>query len=184
MVNLIGGRRVTKIHKLALIGMPGAGKTTVGAKLAARLGWRWIDSDREIERAVGMPVSQYINLHGEPAFRRQESRLLDAIAELDYSLVLSVGGGAVTLQETREKLCGIAYLVWLRCSFEDLLKRLGRGEGRPLLVGNIENALKQLYLERTPLYEGIAQTTVDVDGLDPEMVTDRVMRAVGRTGIW
>lgn len=145
---------------IVLIGMPGSGKSTVGRRLAAALGRRFVDSDREIERHCGVSVTTIFEYEGEEGFRRREAAL---IAELigEPGTVLATGGGSVVSQETRAVLAAQGYVVFLEVSLAELWRRVRRNRNRPLLQASDPHArLAQLCADRTPLYRGIADLTV------------------------
>lgn len=162
--------------RVVLVGAPGAGKSTVGRRLARRWGVPFVDSDQAIEETAGKSVADIFVDDGEAAFRDLER---DAIARaLDTSGgVLSLGGGAVLDPATRAALAD-APCVWLRVGVSEAARRVGLNTSRPLLLGNVRGTLMALLDERTPLYEEVATWTVDTDGLSVDQVVDAVARAV------
>lgn len=165
-------------RRVALVGMMGAGKSTVGPLLARRLGWAYVDSDEQVEAATGRRVAEIFAERGEPAFRAEESAALRrALADPEPSVV-SVAGGAVLDPDSRALLRDTATVVWLRASPATLAHRVGDGEGRPLLSGDPAEVLGALWEVRRPLYEEVADAVVDVDDLAPDEVVDRVAAAV------
>lgn len=165
--------------KVLLIGMMGAGKTTTGHLLAARLGVPYLDSDDEVLRRTGRSVPEIWHADGEAAFRAQEAAVLaDAVAD-DEAAVVSVAGGAVLDPANRELIGRAAAVVWLRARPETLAERVGAGEGRPLLDGDPASALRRLEEVRRPLYEQLATMVVDVDRLSPQEVAERIAGALG-----
>lgn len=160
-----------------LVGAPGAGKSTVGRRLARRWGVPFRDSDHLIEQSAGMSVSDIFVTEGEDAFRQRERAIIaDALDGRDG--VLSLGGGAVLDPSTRERLAE-APCVWLRVGVSEAARRVGLNTSRPLLLGNVRGTLMTLLDERTPLYEEVATWTVDTDGLSIDQVVDAVAAAVG-----
>jgi shikimate kinase len=157
--------------------MMGAGKSTVGTLLAARLGWPYSDSDSEVERRTGTTVPEIFATSGEAAFRAEEARVLEAAATSDGPLVVSVAGGAVLAPGNRQLIKNAGFVVWLRAEVETLAARVGKGAGRPLLDPDPLTALCRLYEERRSLYEELADFTVDVDHLPPGEIVDRIMAA-------
>ena len=162
---------------IVLVGPMGAGKTTVGALVAERLGVTVRDTDQDVEAAEGRPISEIFIDSGEDAFRALErDAVADALATHDG--VLSVGGGAVLDPTTRERLVGHD-VVFLRVGLSDAVKRVGLGSARPLLLGNVRSRIKTLLDERTPVYESVATLVVDTDARPPEAVADEIVAALG-----
>lgn len=159
-----------------LIGPPGAGKTTVGAELAARLGVAYLDTDSAIEAAAGKPVSDIFIDDGEDAFRELE-RAAVAAALAGQDGVVGLGGGAVLDSGTRELLAGRP-VVYLVASFGELAKRVGMDRPRPLLIGNPRGQLKALLDKRLPVYEGLAWLAVDTDGREPDEIARQIADAI------
>lgn len=130
----------------------GAGKTTVGRRLAPRLGLPFFDSDTEIERASGMSVSELFETHGEESFRDGEARVMKRLLD-GPPHVLATGGGAVTHAETRNLIMDRAISVWLNADIETLARRATRRDTRPLLrSADPVETLKRLCEERAPYY--------------------------------
>jgi shikimate kinase len=161
---------------VVLVGPMGAGKTTVGRLLAERLGVGFRDTDDDVEAAEGRTVSDIFVESGEEHFRTAE-RAAVARALAEHEGVLALGGGAVMAEETRELLAGHC-VVFLRVGLADAASRVGLGVSRPLLLGNVRGTMKTLLDERTPVYEGIATSVVDTDGLTPSEVTATVLDVV------
>ncbi|MCC7484130.1 MAG: shikimate kinase [Burkholderiales bacterium] len=144
-----------------LVGLMGAGKTSVGRLLARRLGKRFLDSDHEIERATGVRIPVIFEIEGEAGFRAREARVLAELAR-ERDIVLATGGGAVLAPENRGVLAGNGVVIYLRAAVPDLLARTRQDRNRPLLRGGDPRAtLEQLYTERDPLYREIADIIVD-----------------------
>jgi shikimate kinase len=162
---------------IILIGPPGAGKSTVGTELAARLGVRFLDTDSSVEAVAGKPVGDIFIEDGETAFRALErAAVAAAIDEQDG--VVGLGGGAVLDRGTQERLAG-RRVVYLSASFPELAKRVGMDRPRPLLIGNPRAQLKSLLDKRLPIYEGLAWLTVSTDGREPAEVAEQIAAAVG-----
>jgi len=160
-----------------LIGMMGAGKTTVGGLVAERLGWPLLDSDAEVAAATGRSVPQIFAEQGEAAFRAAESAAL-ARAVAGGRTVVSVAGGAVLDPANRELLRRAGRVVWLRARPETLVARVGDGAGRPLLGEDPALALVELDAVRRPIYARLADQVIDVDELAPEEVAELVLDAL------
>ncbi len=173
LVGESGGERAsTGAPAIVLIGPPGAGKTTVGALLAARLGVAFTDTDAEVEAVAGKPVADIFMEDGEPAFRALEQ---DAVARAldDGAGVVAVGGGAVLDLGTQQRLAGRP-VVYLETGFATAAKRVGLGQARPLLIGNPRATLKILLDQRLPVYQRLATITVGTDDRDPEDIAAEV----------
>ncbi|MFP5405574.1 MAG: shikimate kinase [Gammaproteobacteria bacterium] len=165
---------------IILIGMMGSGKTTIGRRLATRLGRDFVDADRELELRCGVPISTIFELEGEPGFRRREAALLDELSGRP-GLVLATGGGAILLPENRERLHGRGYVVFLRAGAAELWQRLKRDRVRPLLrAENPRQRIVDLLSSREPLYREIAHLTVTSGRLPIDaLVADIIERLPG-----
>lgn len=158
-----------------LVGAPGAGKTTVGRRVARELGVPFLDTDALVEERAGCSVADLFVAEGEEAFRRREEA---AVAEaLEGEGVVSLGGGAVTSDLTRDRLRGHV-VVWLQVGLSDAASRVGLTTARPLLLGNVRQTMGRLLEERTPLYAEVATITVDTGGRPVRAVADDVATAV------
>lgn len=167
-------------ERILLVGMMGAGKSTVGRLLARELGWEFRDVDEEVEEESGLSVAELFSRRGEPAFRELEERALESCLAGDADGVVSVGGGAVLSESNRARLAGAGTVVWLRARPETLADRVGDGAGRPLLSGGPERAvqrIERLARDRAALYDAVADVVVDVDGSSAPEVVDRVLAA-------
>ncbi len=137
---------------IVLVGMMGAGKTTVGRRLAERLGLEFHDADEEIEKAAGMSVADLFLEHGEESFRRGEAQVIGRLLS-GPPHVLATGGGAILLAETRRLIKEQAWSVWIKADVEVLLKRATRRKTRPLLKdGDPRETLSRLLKTRQPFY--------------------------------
>jgi len=137
---------------IALVGLMGAGKSTVGRRLAERLGRKFYDSDHEIEKAAGLSVADIFTLHGEEDFRRGEQKVLERLlAEEPH--VLATGGGAYLNAQTRDLLREKAVTIWLNADLETLWRRVQKKNTRPLLRrADAKQVLENLFIEREPIY--------------------------------
>ena len=142
----------------------GAGKTTVGRRLAELRGMTFADSDHEVEQRTGVDIAFIFEKEGEAGFRRRE-KLVIAELTAGHGLVLATGGGAVLDPENRQHLAGRGFVVYLRASVDHQLRRTGRTESRPLLQsGDPRETLERLFGVRDPLYREVADLVIDADG--------------------
>lgn len=162
-------------RKIALIGLPGAGKTTAGRLLAVALGWAFYDCDNAFETEVGEDIAAWVAANGWAAFRERE-RVLLAAALGRERLVIATGGGAVEDEANRTVLAASATLVWLDAPPRVLAGRLGTAADRPLLAGDPSRRLAELAERRRPLYGALANVRIDVAGCDPAQVVACIMR--------
>lgn len=149
----------------------GAGKSTVGRRLAEKLDRPFFDSDQEIEKAAGLSVSDIFALHGEEDFRRGEQKVLERLLN-GPPHVLATGGGAYLNPLTRDLLREKAVTIWLNADLETLWKRVSRRNHRPLLrKPNAKDVLTDLFTSRKPIYELADLTVPSVDGPHSRTVT-------------
>jgi len=166
------------VTRVLLIGAMGAGKSTVGAALAARTGWPYLDNDLLLQRAAGATAPELLARDGEPALRAAERAALDAVLALPGPLVAGVAGGVVVDPDDRRRLRDGGHVVWLRARPETLAERVGAGVGRAWLGDDPAAALRRLVAERAALYEEVATQVVDVDVLLPDEVAGVVLAAL------
>jgi shikimate kinase len=162
--------------RVVLVGAMGAGKSTVGRLLAERWDVAFRDTDDDVEQAEGRSISDIFVDSGEEHFRALEREAV-AHALGEHAGVLAVGGGAVMRPETRSLLAGHR-VVFLQVGLTDAAARVGLGTSRPLLLGNVRGTLKALLDERTPVYQAVADASVDTDGRTPDEVADLVEAAL------
>ena len=163
---------------IVLVGVPGAGKTTVGKLLAKNMGRDFFDSDQVIESRAGKSVSDIFTQDGEPAFRKLEH---DVIVELldSSNVVLALGGGSLGNDETRAKVKK-ATTVWLVTGLAQAVDRVGMNRNRPLLLGNVRGQLADLMTAREPLYKEVAAIAVDTSKLIPSEVVTEIVSELGK----
>ena len=162
---------------LVLVGMMGAGKTTVGRRLASRLNRHFLDSDEEIEKAAQMTIPEIFAQRGEPEFRAGETRVIARVLK-DRDIVLATGGGAFVNAETRAQVRQGAISVWLKADSNILFERVSRRSNRPLLkTANPRATLEKLIEERYPIYAE-ADITVFSRDVPQEVVASDVIEAV------
>ncbi|MBV8169939.1 MAG: shikimate kinase [Alphaproteobacteria bacterium] len=159
---------------LVLVGLMGAGKSSVGRRLAARLGLPFTDADHEIEAAAGMTIEEIFARHGEPAFRDGERRVIARLLDNPVH-VLATGGGAFMDTRTRALIHERAISIWLHAELDELVRRVSRRTDRPLLKGGDPRAvLERLIAERYPIYAE-ADVTVPSSIGSAEETVDRIM---------
>lgn len=148
---------------ISLVGMPGAGKSTVGRQLAKALARQFVDTDVEIERQLGVSIADYFAAQGEAVFRDVEADVLAALTTpRERPLVLSTGGGAVLRHGNRDLLRAAGPVVYLRSNPDELFRRLRHDTQRPLLrVADPLRKLRELYRERDPLYRQTAHYIIE-----------------------
>ena len=170
-------------HPIVLVGLMGAGKTSVGRRLAEKLGIPFVDADHEIEAAAGKSIPEIFADHGEPYFREGERRVIQRLIG-NGAQVLATGGGAYMNDETRARINENGIAVWLRASLPILMKRVAKRQDRPLLkTEDPEAVMRGLIDKRYPVY---AQADVTVESRDVQhgqMVND-VIRALAQWDGW
>jgi shikimate kinase len=148
-------------RNIFLVGLMGAGKTTVGRQLAQRLGKHFHDTDHEIESRTGVRVATIFEIEGEDGFRARESQTLEALARMQ-DVVLATGGGIVLRPENRALLRAHGFVIYLRAQPRDLWARTRHDKSRPLLqTGDPLKRLEELFAIRDPLYREVADLVVD-----------------------
>jgi shikimate kinase len=169
---------------IALVGLPGSGKSAIGRRLGQQLGWRFVDSDHCIEDRIGCTIRAFFEREGEDAFRDVEEQVL---ADLTFSLrrsVMATGGGSVLRASNRQHLRERTHVVYLRSSPEELLGRLRHDTKRPLLqVADPLQRLKDLHAVRDPLYREIAHTTVDTGRPSIAMLVSTIVQQLEDAGL-
>jgi shikimate kinase len=162
---------------IVLVGLMGAGKTTIGRRLATRLDLPFRDADVEIETAAGMPISDIFTIFGEPAFRDGERRVIARLLD-EGPLVLATGGGAYMNAETRAKIAASGVSVWLKADHETLMRRVRRRSNRPLLANpDPEGTMRRLIAERYPIY-GEANVTVPSHDMPHDRIVGEVVKSL------
>lgn len=164
--------------RCVLVGMPGAGKSSVGRQLARRLNVAFVDTDAVIEQRIGMPIRDYFALHGEDAFRELESEVIrDAWQGGDC--VLATGGGSVLRADNRAVLHAHGPVMYLRASPDQLYRRLKTDTKRPLLqVADPLQALKDLYAVRDPLYRETAHFVMETGRPSLAMLVNKILMQI------
>lgn len=169
-------------RSIVLVGMMGAGKSSIGRRVATRLGIPFVDADAEIEKAAGMTITDIFAIRGEAEFRAGEARVITRLLE-GGPQVLATGGGAFVNPETRAAVAAKGISVWLKAEFDVLLKRIRRRHDRPLLKTDDPAAtLRKLMQERDPIYALADLTVQSRDVLHDKIVDEIVSALAGRLG--
>ena len=165
-----------------LVGMMGAGKTSVGRILSKRLNKVFYDSDQVVEERTGVKIPVIFEIEGESGFRHRESSVLDELTSLD-DIVLATGGGAVLAAENRDRLRARGTVVYLRASVKDLLNRTRNDKNRPLLqTADPRARLIELFEARDPLYRAVAHMTIDTGSQSLAVLVSRLHQMLESRG--
>lgn len=168
---------------IVLVGLMGAGKTSVGRRLAEKLGIPFVDADQEIEAAAGQPIKDIFAEHGEAYFREGERRVIQRLLG-NGAQVLATGGGAYMNDETRARIRAAGVSVWLRAALPLLMKRVAKRQDRPLLqTEDPEAVMRALIDKRYPIYAEADVTVESRDVQHGQMVND-VIRALAQQDGW
>jgi shikimate kinase/3-dehydroquinate synthase len=173
LIAALGGRSIV------LVGMMGAGKTSVGRRLAAKLGLPFVDADAEIEAGAQMTVPEIFARFGEAYFRDGERKVIARLMA-DGQKVLATGGGAFMNEQTRQRIAERGVSIWLKPDFDVLMRRVRKRSNRPLLqTANPEETVRKLLAERSPIY-GLADFTIESRDGPHESVVDAIISALAR----
>ena len=168
---------------IVLVGLMGAGKTSVGRRLAEKLGIPFVDADHEIERAAGKTIKDIFAEHGEPYFREGERRVIQRLIG-NGAQVLATGGGAYMNDETRARIQEHGISVWLKASLPLLMKRVSKRQDRPLLQAeDPEGVMRGLMETRYPVY-ALADVTVESRDVQHGQMVNDVIRALAQWDGW
>lgn len=168
---------------IALIGMMGAGKSSLGRRLAARLNVPFHDTDTEIVQAAGCSIPEIFSRYGEPAFRDCERKVLDRLLS-DPPHIMATGGGAFMNAQTRARIEACALSLWIRAPLDVLLDRVGRKDDRPLLRGgNPREILQNLLVEREPVY-ALADLVIDSEDVPHAETVERMVKLLQDCGAY
>ncbi|GAC1643931.1 MAG: helix-turn-helix transcriptional regulator [Bradyrhizobium sp.] len=174
-----GAQRRMSFAGIALIGLRGAGKSTLGRMLAKKIGWDFVELNKEIERDNGLSVAEIIALYGQEGFRRMEQTALGQLLARKEPMVLATGGGIVSEPLTFDLILSSFYTIWLKAEPEEHMARVrGQGDLRPMADDRSAMAeLRTILLSREPLYAR-ASAVVDTAGLSVEEAAARLIEAV------
>jgi shikimate kinase len=172
-------RAILGARAIVLVGMMGSGKSSVGRRLAARLGLPFVDADTEIETAAHMTIPEIFAQRGEAEFRDGERRVISRILTTRAPLVLATGGGAFMNAETRERVKELGISVWLKAEPDVLMRRVRKRSNRPLLqTADPEATLRRMLAEREPVY-ALADITILSSDEPHEVVVGETIAALG-----
>ncbi len=161
-----------------LIGPMGSGKTTIGQRLAKKLGLEFLDNDHELQAQTGASINLIFDLEGEAGFRKRETDMLKKLTARK-GVLLATGGGSILAKENRELLASTGTVIYLRTSVSQQIRRLTRDKSRPLLQsGDRKEKLIRLAEERNPLYEDLADITFQSQNRSLESVTEALYRTI------
>ncbi|AWX15269.1 shikimate kinase I [Mergibacter septicus] len=167
---------MTEKRNIFLIGPMGAGKSTIGRQLAQLLNMDFVDSDQEIEQRAGADIGWIFDVEGEDGFRKREERIINELSQRQ-GLVLSTGGGSILSKETRNHLSARGIVIYLETTVEKQYQRTQRDKKRPLLQGveDPRQVLEDLAKVRNPLYEEIADITLQTDDQSAKLTASRII---------
>ncbi len=169
---------MSKRNNIFLVGLMGAGKTTVGKKLARQLGWSFVDTDQEIVARTGASVATIFEIEGEAGFRRREAEVIAELVERT-SIVLGTGGGVVLDPSNRARLAAHGWVVYINVAPYKLAERLRHDRLRPLLqVADPLKRLNTLYEQRNPLYREIADTIVNGNVMNAKVIAQELKQEI------
>lgn len=169
--------KINKYDKIALIGMSGAGKTTVGKLLAEKINYEFIDLDDQIEKKENKSILQIFADEGEEFFRQLETTMLSELINFD-KIVISTGGGIIKNEKNREFLKNNFFNIFMNVSIDEALKRLQQNENRPLLLGNHKDKWQNLYDERLLLYYQTADYIVNADKNNVDLIYEDIKEII------
>ncbi|WP_377842692.1 shikimate kinase [Bosea sp. UC22_33] len=172
-------RALLGVRAIVLVGMMGSGKSSVGRRLAGRLGLPFVDADTEIETAAHMTIPEIFAQRGEAEFREGERRVISRVLTTRAPLVLATGGGAFMNAETRARVKELGISIWLKAEPEVLMRRVRRNAKRPLLqTADPEATLRRMLTEREPIY-ALADITIQSSDEPHEVVVGETIAALG-----
>ncbi len=167
------------MRNIILVGFMGSGKSSIGRLLHQSLGYQLIDTDRAIEEQTGKTITDIFSQEGETTFRDLETNLLKELTSAKTSKhIISTGGGMVCRPENRALLRQLGFVVWLKCSTEEIYNRTSKNSDRPLLqCKDPMQAIKELFKKRSPFYEQTAHLEVNTTGLSLDEVSCGILES-------
>lgn len=169
---------------IALVGMMGAGKSSVGRRLATHMRVEFFDADTEIETAAGRPIPEIFAAYGEPAFRDCERKVISRLLDEKPPHILATGGGAFMSEETRSVMREKAVSIWLKAPVDLLFARVRHKGNRPLLkTANPRQTLADLLAVREPTY-ALADITIESQDVPHSVAVDKLVKTLTDIGIW
>lgn len=166
---------MNKAENIYLIGLMGAGKTTIGRQLAKALQLPFYDSDKAIEEQTGVDISTIFEYEGEEGFRVREQNMIEELTQID-GIVLATGGGAILKEANRQALKKNGYVVYLQCTVDKILQRTKRDTQRPLLdTSNPRERIEKLFAEREGLYLSCADFKIETSSMQSKTVVQNIL---------
>ena len=170
--------KTNNIDSIFLVGLMGAGKSTIGRQLARELGKQFRDSDSEIEKRTGVSIDVIFDIEGEQGFRRRETRMLKELVE-ERGIVLATGGGAILASENRQLLRDNGLIIYLKASAEHLAGRVKLDRRRPLLqTGDKLAKIRELMTQREPVYQQLADMVVETNNRSVPRVVREISKMI------
>ena len=170
--------KTNNIGNIFLVGLMGAGKSTIGKQLARELGKQFRDSDSEIEKRTGVNIDVIFDIEGEQGFRQRETRILKELVE-ERGIVLATGGGAVLAPENRQLLSDNGLIIYLKASAEHLAGRVKLDRRRPLLqTGDKLAKIRELMTQRDPVYQQLADLVVETNNRSIPRVVREISKMI------
>lgn len=162
-------------ENIYLIGLMGAGKSTIGRQLARALQLPFYDSDKAIEETTGVDIPTIFEFEGEQGFRDREQKMIQQLTELQ-GVIMATGGGAILRKENRDLLSKHGFVVYLYCSLDKIIERTRRDNQRPLLnTENPRQELEKLFVQREPLYLDCADYKIDTGNMQSKLVVKTIL---------
>lgn len=166
---------MSRFENIYLVGLMGAGKTTIGRQLARTLKLPFYDSDKAIEESTGVDIPTIFEFEGEEGFRDREQKMIQQLTKMD-GIVLATGGGAILREENRRLLKENGFIVYLQCSVDRILERTRRDTQRPLLnTAEPRERIELLFAQREPLYLACADYKIDTGILQSKVVVNHIL---------